>query len=690
MPRKSRKTFYITTAIDYVNSIPHIGTAYEKIGADVLARWHRLCGDEVHFQMGNDEHSINVQRAAEKAALTPKQYCDQMRVKFEGVWKKLNISYDGFIQTSEKHHEQGVQKLFQKIFENGDIYKKPYEGWYCESCEAFYTEKDIVDGMCPNHKTKPKWLKEENYFFKLSNYTKPLLKHIENHPEFVQPEMRRNEILSLLREGLEDISVSRSTFDWGIQLPNDPKHVVYVWFDALINYITAVGYGSEETEKKRSFKKWWPQDGQVKSEQPYVMHVIGKDITRFHCVIWPAMLMSAEIELPQNVFGHGFVSFKGEKMSKSLGNVVTPLDVIDKYGADPLRYYLLREGSFGHDSDFTWENFINRYNGDLANGLGNLVSRTIGMVIKFQNGKVSLPDSIRKDEQQFHQTIGNLPMRAQAQIDSDNLANKGDIQFHIALQMIWYAMSETDKYINDQKPWVLAKEGKTTEVNIVLYHVLDSLRMITPLLFPFMPTTAEKIWSALGFAEQESIQQAFTNKPNYEWGQFQRTLVKNEAALFPRIEDETAAKSLSSAAVQTIISTDQLDRARDGQADRRDNTKANTEMKGPQMELIDITDFAKIDLRVAEILTAEKIEGADRLLKLRVSFGNEERQIVAGIAQYYQPTDLIGKKIVIVANLKPAKLRGIESQGMLLAASDDQTVSILTPFKEVTVGSKVK
>jgi methionyl-tRNA synthetase len=365
-------------------------------------------GYEVHFQMGNDEHSVNVKKAADERGIAPKTYCDQMRHEFERIWKELSISYDGFIQTSDPRHEDGVKKLFSVITEKGDIYKSHYEGWYCESCEAFLTEKDLVEGQCPSHKTKPKWLEEENYFFALSKYRDRLLEYINAHPEFIVPETRRNEIISLLKEGLEDISVSRASFPWGIPLPHDPTHVVYVWFDALMNYITAIGYGWDEGQ----FQKWWPAD----------IHVIGKDITRFHCVIWPAMLMSAGLALPKTVFGHGFISLKGEKMSKTLGNVVMPLDIVKIYGADPLRYYLLREGGFGRDGDFTWENFIKRYNGDLANGLGNLVSRTVGMALRYQEGKVDLPNPtcVGKREEALQELVTSSISKIRSFLESTN------------------------------------------------------------------------------------------------------------------------------------------------------------------------------------------------------------------------------------------------------------------------------
>ncbi|OGQ46936.1 MAG: hypothetical protein A3H42_03255 [Deltaproteobacteria bacterium RIFCSPLOWO2_02_FULL_46_8] len=628
-----KKKFYITTAIDYVNSLPHIGTAYEKIGADVLARFKRMQGYDVHFQMGNDEHSINVEKAAKKAGLDPKVYCDKMRTQFEVIWKKLDISYDDFIQTSEERHQKGVQKLFQTVFDNGDIYKKFFEGWYCESCEAYFTEKDLVDGLCPNHKSKPKWLKEENYFFSLSKYQDKLLKHIKKNPEFILPAARRNEILRLIEGGLQDISVSRASFMWGIPVPFDTTHVVYVWFDALINYITAIGYGEEDQKSKiknQKFKKWWPAD----------VHVIGKDITRFHCVIWPAMLMAAKLPLPKTAFGHGFVYLKGEKMSKTLGNVVTPMDVIDAYGADALRYYLLRTSSFGQDSDFTWEDFIRRYNGDLANGLGNLVSRTAGMIEQYLEGKV--PPAKSKTNPLAKK------MKAVAQKVKTSLEiRSGDIAFHEALAGIWEGISEADKYINENKPWEMAKgpwtmgHGPKTKIQNILTNVAEAIRDMAVLLQPFMPATAKKILEQFG--------------PE----------IKKGSNLFPRIEEKKMEP-------------------------KKDQGQGTMDHGLTTKELLDISEFAKVDLRVAQVIHAEKVEGADKLLKLQIDLGTEKRQIVAGIALHYSPEDLIGKKVVVVTNLKPAKIRGVESNGMLLAASDANTVSILTPFKDVAVGSRVK
>ncbi len=649
---RAKKKFYITTAIDYVNSLPHIGTAYEKIGADILARWHRLEGDDVHFQMGNDEHSTNVLKAAAAKGLEPKKYCDEMRVKFEEVWKKLNISYDDFIQTSEERHIKGVQELFQNIHDAGDIYKGHYEGWYCESCEAFYTEKDLVNGVCPNHKAKPKWIKEANYFFSLSKYQQKLIDHIKNNPSFIEPEGRRNEVLSVLRQGLQDISVSRAGFEWGIPIPFDTGHVVYVWVDALTNYITAVGYGTD----KKLFKKWWPAD----------LHMIGKDIIRFHCVIWPAMLMSAGIELPKSVFAHGFVYLRGEKMSKTLGNVVTPMDVIDKYGADALRYYLVRSAPYGRDADFTWENFVERYNAELANGIGNLVARTRGMIERYFEGKIPPhPPLIKGGRGGFSKTILETETKVRIALDWAH----GDLEFNSALSAIMEAVTAADKYINENLPWELAKKGDTKRLAEVLGNVYLAIEEISKLLSPFTPETSEKIYRQMGFKDKKKVGPAEN--------------------LFPRIESKAETSPPLPKGGQGGFSSQETIKEQTMDTPTKEPT-ASTPTPPVGGELIDISDFAKIDLRVAEVKAAEKVEGADKLLKLQITIGSEERQIVAGIAKHYTPESLIGKKIVVITNLKPVKLRGIESNGMLLAASNAESIVVLTPEKDISAGSKVK
>lgn len=638
------KKFYITAAIDYVNSLPHLGTAYEKIGCDVIARFKRMQGYKVHFLMGNDEHSTNVEKAAKKAGLPPKKYCDKMRKEFEGAWQKLEISYDDFIQTSEPKHAKAVQDLLQKVYDNGYIYKKMFAGWYCESCEAYFTEKDLVNGHCPNHKSKPKWLEEENYFFKLSDpaITKKLLHKIHTQSEFILPESRRNEILRFIEGGLEDISVSRGSTSWGIPIPFDKTQVVYVWFDALINYLSGVGYPNKK------YKNWWPAD----------LHVIGKDITRFHCVIWPAMLIAAGIDLPKSIFGHGFVYLKGEKMSKTLGNIVNPLEVVEKYGSDALRYYLCRTSSFGADSDFTWDDFIRVYNGDLANGLGNLVSRTLGMIEQYCDSSLSKP---KKMESTFlSKKILGLTHKIQQEVDGWGGNQNKDIEFHTLLSSALSAITEMDGYINDKKPWVLAKENKSVEVATVLYNVSEGIRILTILLGPIMPQTSGAIWKKFGFSGKW---EKLNFKETQVWGLSKKLSIKKGGNLFPRIETQSKETPMSEA--------------------KPEEKKEET--------LLDIKEFMKLDLRIAEIVQAERVEGADRLLKLQVDIGTEKRQIVAGIAQHYAPEELVGRKVCVVVNLKPAKIRGVESNGMLLAAGGGtDVVSILSPVKEIPAGTKVK
>jgi methionyl-tRNA synthetase len=640
------KKFYVTTAIDYVNNLPHLGTAYEKIAADAVARFLRMDGQDVHFQMGNDEHAANVKKEADKQGVSPKKYCDEMREKFEAIWKSLNLSYDDFIQTSEPRHHAGVA-AFIKAMTPGDLYKKPYEGWYCESCETFFTEKDLVDGKCPTHKTEPKWLKEENYFFRLSAYKDKLLDYYSKNPNFILPESRKNEVVSFVSTDLQDISISRSSFSWGIPFPGDPSHVVYVWFDALINYLSAIGF----PDKKKTDGAW-----------PADLHIIGKDITRFHCVIWPAMLMSAKLPLPKTVFGHGFIFLKGEKMSKSLGNIVTPLDIVPKYGADALRYYLLRESSFGSDGDFTWDNFIKRYNSDLANDLGNVLNRTLGMANKYLSGNLSKPKlKDRPEDEKLRDVVESSLKKVREQMDYNK---KGDISFHLALAAIWEAIAATDKYIDSSAPWKLEKEGKTEEIGRVLYHVADTIRNIAILVAPFLPDASRKIWEQLGL--EPKIKWKEQTFKQIQWSKTPDTQVTAGQPIFPRIDLEP--KPEKDKKMETPIAPISM----------TDN-------------LLDIAEFLKIDLRIAEIKQAEKVEGADRLLKLQVEIGGEMRQIVAGIAQHYKPEELIGKKVAVVANLKPATIRGVESRGMLLAASNGTDLSILTLDRpEIPSGSKVK
>lgn len=640
----SEGTFYITTAIDYVNDLPHVGTAYEKICADVIARFKRLMGYDVLFQMGNDEHSINVRREATQAGLDPEEYCARMGEAFEQAWRSLDISYDAFLRTSEDRHHRAVQGLFLKIYENGDIYRGTYEGWYCESCEAFLRDSDLVDGNCATHMRKPSWIKEENYFFALSKYADPLRRHIEEHPEFIRPESRRNEILSLIDQGLEDISVSRSSFDWGIPVPVEPSHVVYVWVDALINYISGLGYGAEES----SMDRYWPAD----------LHLIGKDITRFHCVIWPAMLMSAGMAPPSMVFGHGFVSLDGRKMSKSLGHMVQPQEVVDRFGADALRYFLMREVPFGQDGDFSWERFYERYNADLANDLGNLVSRTATMVHRYLDGVVPEASELAHGEPLRDKAL-EVVERVRRAVD--------DLALNAALDAIWELVREANRLVEMKAPWELAKDpSKQANLEAVLYVLLETLRYLAVLLSPVLPSKCEEIWTLLG-GEGHVVDLRWDDLRT--WGALRTgTKIRKGDPLFPRI-DRAEGKTRASGDTE--------------------QGKKTARQQDEGLAAIDIEEFRRVDLRVARVRNAEPVEGADKLLKVTVDLGGELRELVAGLAQHYTPEELIGRQIVVVANLKPATIRGVQSHGMLLAAQEKGNLRLVTLDEEIGLGARV-
>lgn len=502
--------FYITTAIDYANSSPHTGTAYEKIGADAIARWKRLQGHEVHFLMGMDEHSMNVEKKALSLGKDPEKYCDEMEPKFTGLWKALNISNDDFIRTTEKRHIAAATEFFNRVHAKGDIYKAKYSGLYCVGCEAYLKPADLVEGKCKNHGTEPQKLEEENWFFRLSKYTQAMVEHIEKNPGFVQPDVRRNEVLNIAKDGLEDMSISRATFKFGIPLPVDPAHVMYVWFDALINYISAVGFASDEAK----FAKWWPAD----------LHVIGKDITRFHCLLWPAMLMSAGVPLPKQVWGHGWVHYKGQKMSKSTGHLLDPFDVIEPHGADALRYFLLREVAWDRDGDFTWERFIKVHNDDLANGLGNLLNRTHSMIQRYFAGALPGVGEPGPEDDDLVASVSSCPGDVAALMDRQDLSG--------ALQRVWDSVRRADQYIEKTRPWTLSKEGKTARLGTVLTLLASSLGRLSVLLYPFVPATAEKIRVQLGLpTAMGSIPGAWAPLPaGHRLGEI--------APLFPRIETE--------------------------------------------------------------------------------------------------------------------------------------------------------
>ncbi len=629
--------FYITTAIDYVNSRPHLGTAYEKIAADVIARYKRLMGVETRFVMGNDEHSQNVFKKARELGLDPLAYCDRMEQEFRGTWERLDISYDDFIRTTEPRHRAGVQDLMRRCREAGDIYEGVYEGWYCVSCEAFKQEKDLVEGKCPIHLTKPDWISEKNYFFRLSTYTDRLREHFAAHPEFLQPEIRRNEILRLLEGGLDDISVSRAGQSWGIPVPWDEGSVVYVWFDALINYASAVGLGGDDA----AFAKWWPAD----------LHVIGKDITRFHCVIWPAMLMSAGLALPKQVFGHGWVHTKGLKMSKSLGTVIDPLDAAAKYGADPIRLYLTKEIAFGSDGDFTWERFEERYNVDLANNYGNLVSRIAAMVDRYRQGTATGAGA-----------EGPLAQLAREAVAAWREAMEA-FALERAAAAAYRLIDRTNEFIADSAPWTLAKDpGKAGELDSVLWDASEALRVATVMLAPFMPRSSAEILRRLGDGAPGNSALA--------WRASGARKIEKSGNLWPRIEETTTVDDQKKPEMVPGVTP-----AAGTHSPQQPAAPAAPAVPAPASPAsparISIDDFLKVDLRVAKVLTAERVPKSKKLIKLTLDLGYEQRTLAAGIAEAYEPEALVGRHVVIVANLEPRALMGIESNGMVLAASPD-------------------
>ncbi len=650
-----KKTFYLTTPIYYPSGNLHIGHAYTTVAGDAMARYKRLRGYDVMYLTGTDEHGQKIQQKAEDTGVTPKQYVDEIVAGIQELWQKLDISYNDFIRTTEERHTKVVAQIFEQLLAQGDIYLGEYEGWYCTPCESYFTELQLnEEGNCPDCGRPVGRVKEESYFFKVSKYADRLLQYYEENPQFIQPESRKNEMINnFIKPGLEDLAVSRTTFDWGIKIPSNPKHVIYVWIDALTNYITALGYGSDNEAK---YKKYWPAD----------VHLVGKEIVRFHTIYWPIMLMALNLPLPKKVFAHGWLLMKDGKMSKSKGNVVDPVTLIDRYGLDALRYYLLREVPFGSDGVFTPEGFVERLNFDLANDLGNLLNRTVAMINKYFSGVISV---YKGSTGEFEQSL--LEVNKTTINKYEEAMEK--MEFSVALSAIWQLVSRTNKYIDETQPWQLAKaEENASKLADVMTHLSETLRRISIMLQPFLTRAPKQIFAQLGIEEGELTSWESMEK----FGAIpEGTKVTKGEPIFPRLDIEEE--------VQYIKEKMQ------GAQPKAEQKEEKTET-APEAEEITIDDFMKVDLRVAEVTAAEPVKKADKLLKLQLNLGYETRQLVSGIAQYYKPEELIGKRVICVVNLKPVKLRGELSQGMILAGSKDGTLALATVPDSLPLGAKVK
>jgi methionyl-tRNA synthetase len=649
---EQKQSFYITTPIYYPSGNLHIGHAYTTVAGDAMARYKRLKGFDVYYLTGTDEHGQKIQRKAEEQGITPIEYVDNIVSGIKSLWSKLDISYNDFIRTTEERHKVVVEKIFDQLVKQGDIYLDEYEGWYCTPCESFFTDRQLEDGKCPDCGRPVEKVREESYFFKMSKYADRLLQFYEENPTFIQPESRKNEMINnFIKPGLEDLAVSRTSFEWGIKVPNNPKHVVYVWIDALSNYITALGYGTDDDTK---YQKYWPAN----------VHLVGKEIVRFHTIYWPIMLMALDLPLPNKVFAHGWLLMKDGKMSKSKGNVVDPVTLIDRYGLDALRYYLLREVPFGSDGVFTPEGFVERTNFDLANDLGNLVNRTIAMINKYFDGEIP---AYSGPVTEFDETLSVF--QKQTVTKYEEAMEK--MEFSVALTALWQFVSRTNKYIDETQPWVLAKEEDKTNLASVMAHLAESIRHMAILLQPFLTQAPKGIFAQLGLEDEklqawESLQQFGAIPAGVK-------VVKKGQPLFPRLDVEAEVAYIK----------EQMQ----GSAPAPKEEKKEEKQESPE---ITIDDFMKVDLRVAQVLKAEPVKKADKLLKIQLDLGYEQRQVVSGIAKFYKPEDLVGKKVICVTNLKPVKLRGELSQGMVLAGEENGVLSLASVDQTLENGARVK
>jgi methionyl-tRNA synthetase len=656
---------YVTTPIYYVNDRPHIGHAYSTVAADVVSRYARLRGKPAYFLTGLDEHGLKIERRAQEEGLAPQAFVDRMAAPFRLAWEELGCAHDGFIRTTSAQHRENVQALWKLMQDKGDIYLDDYEDWYCVGCESFKTEKELLEGnLCPIHQKPVERIKERSYFFRLSNYTQPLLDLYETHPEFVRPEARLNEVKSFVKDGLRDLSISRTSFRWGVPVPDDPEHVVYVWLDALMNYVSGLGGPAKEGEAPLYDEFWQSSET--------ITHIVGKDILRFHAVYWPAFLMSAGIRLPTQIWAHGWLTVNGEKMSKSLGNFLPPGPLVEAFGADVLRYYLMREVGFGQDGDFSHRNLLKRYNGELANGLGNLMNRIVASIVKKNlDGRVPNVDldALEDIDRQLIDKAKSTSQQAAKHIEA--------LAFHRALDSVWELVSAANKYVDSTEPWRLAKQDDKTRLGQVCYTVLETLRWLSIMLFPVMPEKCNELREQIGISPLLPTEQVDL-WPSAWGGLRPGTQTQTSTPLFPRFDEHQEHSVLGRLGVEIAPA-------------EKKKAPAMTEAEPSKDDFIEFDDFAKVDLRVAVIKEAEKVEKSKKLLRLIVDAGEAEpRQILAGISEHYAPEDLIGRRVVIVANLKPRKLMGLESQGMVLAASDDNGLSILGVDKDVEPGSSAK